>query len=129
MRRRLISPSWDIYTESHTTLGSTDPDNKKYYIGTKATVTNKGKTPTPGPIEGSFMINEIDPHRRISSWSGKTSGSVSGNTDIYEKTLSDKTLPNDIIVVSSIIPLCPNGKPGGLSDGNTKNNIRELKTQ
>ncbi len=119
-------PIWDIYTESHTALGNTDPDDKKYYIGTKGTVTNKGQTPTPGPIEASFMINEIDPHRRISSWSGKTSGPVSGNTDIYAKTLSDKTLPNDITVSSSIILLCPNGEPGGLSDGNTKNNIREL---
>lgn len=119
-------PIWDIYTESHSAIDGIDEDTKKYYIGTMAVVSNKGPTPTPGPIEASFTINEIDPHRRISSWSGKTSGSVSGNAEMYAKTDSDKKLPTDHTTYSSINLLCPNGKVGNLSDGNTKNNIREL---
>jgi len=120
-------PIWDIYTESHTAIGSKDEDGK-YYIGTKATVTNKSQTPTPGPIQGSFIINDIDPatRRRITGWSGKTSGSVSGSTDIYEKTYSDLKLPAKIEVISFIIPLCPDGTVGNLADGDTKNNIRTL---
>lgn len=120
-------PIWDIYAESHSVIDGIDPDTKQYYIGGKAVVSNKGPTPTPGPIEASFMIYEIDPHQRISSWRGKTSGPVSGNAEMYARTDSDKKMPKDITVSSSITVMCPNGKAGGLSDGNTKNNIRELK--
>src|SRR3989338_1285201 len=119
-------PIWDIYAESHSAIDGIDPDTKQYYISGKAVVSNKGKTPTPGPIEGSFMINEIDPHRRISSWRGQTSGPVSGNAEIYARTDSDLKLPTDHTVSSSIIVMCPNGKVGNLSDGDTTNNIREL---
>ena len=119
-------PIWDIYAESHSAIDGIDPDTKQYYISGKAVVSNKGKTPTPGPIEGSFMINEIDPHRRISSWRGQTSGPVSGNAEIYARTDSDLKLPTDFTVSSSIIVMCPNGKVGNLSDGDTTNNIRDL---
>ncbi len=122
-------PIWDIYTESHMAVGKKDEDDGKYYILTKATVTNKGKSPTPGPIQGSFIINDAETGRYITGWSGQTNGPVSGGTDIYAKTPSSLKLPPKITVNSSIIPLCPDGKAGGLGDGDAKNNVRELKQQ
>jgi hypothetical protein len=118
-------PLWDIYIFSHQAVGAKDEDGK-YYIGTKGTVTNLGKSPTPGPIEASFTIFEAKTNRYITGWSGKTDGQVSGNTDIYAKTYSATALPKQIFVESTIIPLCPDGKPGNLADGDTKNNIRRL---
>ncbi len=118
-------PLWDIYTESHMVIQSKGEDGKSY-IGAKATVSNRGASPTPGPIEGSFIIKDLEANRQVTSWSGKTDGPVSGTADIYAKIPHDGKLPAKISVYSSIIPLCPDGKAGGLADGDTKNNIRTL---
>ncbi|MBI4068064.1 hypothetical protein HY413_01480 [Candidatus Kaiserbacteria bacterium] len=118
-------PMWDVYAESHMAVGKKDEDDNKYYIYTKAVVTNKGSGATPGPIQGSFIIYDEN-HRQVSSWSGKTSGPVSGGTDILAKTQSDIKLPPKITVSSTVAPLCPNGESGSLGDGDAKNNIREL---
>ncbi len=122
-------PVWDIYTVSHQAVGSKDQDDGRYYIITKGTVTNLGKSPTPGPVEASFIVQDADTGRHIIGWTGKTSGPVSGNVDIYEKTLSNLELPKKIKVQSTVIPLCPDGTAGNLADGDAKNNARELRQE
>lgn len=119
-------PLWDIYTFSHQVLAGKDQKDGKTYLGAKATVTNLGKTPTPGPVDASFIIQEVGTKRKIASWSNKTDSPVSGNTDLYAKIPFSGTLPPQIEVYSSIIPLCPDGNAGNLADGNTANNIRTL---
>jgi len=120
-------PIWDIYTESHQVLPpKKDQDDGKTYILAKAVVTNKGGSPTPGPIQGSFIIKDTDTGRQITSWSEKTSGPVSGATDMYAKIRYDGGSFTHATVESSIIPLCPDGTVGNLADGDTKNNIRSL---
>jgi len=119
-------PLWDIHTESHMVVQSKDEDGKPTLIA-KATVSNKGPTATPGPIEGSFILKDAVTGRFITSWSGKTEGPVSGTADMYFKESYTGQKLEKVIVQSSIIPLCPDGTVGNLADGDTKNNIRDLK--
>ncbi len=120
-------PQWDIYVFSHQALGAKDPDTGKYYIGTIGTVTNLGKSPTPGPLQASFILQDTETGRHISGWTGTTEGPVSGNTQLFAKTPSDILLPKHVKVQASVIPLCPDGTVGNLADGNAANNSRELR--
>ena len=120
-------PTWDIYVFSHQALGGKDPDTGKYYIGTIGTVTNLGTSPTPGPLQASFVLQDTETGRHISSWTGTTEGPVSGNTQLFAKTPSDVLLPKHVKVQASVIPLCPDGSHGNLADGNATNNSRELR--
>lgn len=120
-------PLWDIYTESHLALGKKDEADGKYYILTMAIVSNKGKTPTPGPIQGGFIIYNDETGNEVTSWTGKTEGPVADTAKIFAKTFSTKDLPPKIRVATSIVPLCPTGNTGTVNDGDTKNNTRELK--
>ncbi len=120
-------PLWDIYTESHIAL--TGKDEGKPYFGAMAVVTNKGKSPTPGPIQGSFVLNDLETGLRVTSWSGKTEGPVSDSAKIVVKEPFTGTLPKKLKIQSILIPLCPDGKTGNLADGDVKNNARELIVQ
>ena len=118
-------PIWDIYTESHQALVAKDEDGKSY-LGAIATVTNKGTSPTPGPVQGSFVIYDAETGRYLTGWNNKTDSAVSGSTQIFSKTPYDGKLPPKIKVSSSIILLCPQGETGNLADGDTTNNVRDL---
>ncbi|MDO8648889.1 MAG: hypothetical protein Q7R81_03835 [Candidatus Peregrinibacteria bacterium] len=120
-------PMWDVYAESHEVIDGIDPDTKKYYISTKGTVSNKGASPTPGPIRGSFVIYDASTRQQITSWSGETKGPVAGSEQIFARTYSTVKVPAKMFIQSSVVPVCPEGKPGSLADGDTKNNSRELK--
>ena len=122
-------PMWDIYTESHKVLKAKDAEGK-VYVGAAGTVTNKGQSPTPGPIFASFILRNAENGQQIDSWSGVTPGPVSGSTTIYQKlTMDPKKLPPKITVDSVVTLQCPKGKSGYLVDGNAKNNTRTLEQQ
>lgn len=118
-------PMWDVYTESHLMTTTKDSEGKTY-IGMLGTVTNKGASPTPGPVRGSFVLFDAETGRQITSWSGETKGPVSGSERLVNKDYSKMKLPAKIRVQSSVSPVCPDGKSGNLADGNTKNSIRDL---
>ena len=119
-------PMWDVYAESHEVIDGIDPDTKQYYISTRGTVSNKGTTPTPGPIRGNFAIYDASTRQRIMSWSGETKGPVAGSEQILARTYSTVKVPAKVFVQSTVTPVCPDGKPGSIADGNTTNNLREL---
>lgn len=117
-------PIWDISAESHATVDGIE-EKKGYYFGGRVVISNKGRTPTPGPVEGNFSIKY--PEVRVATWKGRTEGSVGGSALINStKEFIREKLKESFLVDSSIILLCPDGSYGELSDGDVKNNIREL---
>lgn len=122
-------PMWDIYAESHKVIKAKDAQGK-VYVGAAGTVTNKGHSPTPGPIVASFILRNAENGQQLDSWSGETPGPVSGSTTMYKKlTMDPKKLPPKIIVDTVVLLHCPDGKSGYLVDGNTENNTRTLEQQ
>jgi hypothetical protein len=119
-------PVWDIYTENHQALVSKDADDGKMYFGAIATISNKGESPTPGPVQGSFVLKDADTGRYVTGWTGKTDGPVSGTAQMFVREPFTGKFPAHLKVDSAIILLCPDGTSGNLTDGNAKNNTREL---
>jgi hypothetical protein len=120
-------PIWDAYAVSHEAFSSTD-EAGKLTLATRATITNLGKSPTPGPVSGSFFIRYGEEGPLAGSWSGKTDGPVAGgaSAQILKRQPASAPLKSEFIVQSSIGAYCPNGEPGDLSDGNRENNARVL---
>jgi hypothetical protein len=120
-------PIWDIYTESNATAASTG-DGGRPAITTRTKITNKGKTRTPGAVEGYFTIRYSEDGPSKASWDGKTDAAIGPGA--VGEILSKKSVPEKIegkfLVESTLILLCPDGNPGTLSDGNFENNKRTL---
>jgi hypothetical protein len=124
-------PVWDIYAQSHTAVAGTMDDAKvTNAVLTKADITNRGKSETPGPVRGNFVIRFSDGTPSI-VWSGETKGPIApgGTESIVQKTPVDKPLKPGYVIESGIQVRCPNGAYGILADGNVQDNTRTLSEQ
>ena len=121
MRHRLPIPIWDIYTAKHADdLDAADErqGQGRYSAGLQATIINRGASPTPGPVQGYFIVRHEPGGPELVLHRGRDRGADRGRR--HRLITGFKTVKSNIespIFVDSLIhPLCPDGSPGTLVD-------------
>lgn len=123
-------PMWDIYTQSTQTVSPPDPKSKgRFEAGIQATIINRGASPTPGPVRGSFTVRHEPGGPELAHLEGATDGPIAaGGTDMITEYVSvPNKVESPIVVDSQIFLLCPDGAFGVIVDGNEEDNARTLK--
>lgn len=128
----LAIPIWDIYTQTTQTISTPQTSGKnkgRFETGVKATIINRGTSPTPGPVQGYFTVRHETGGASLASIEGTTQGPIApgGSADIYGFKMVAAKVESPIVVDALIFPLCPDGTAGTLVDGNEGDNNRTLK--
>jgi hypothetical protein len=125
----LAIPIWDVSTVSASTIGGTGADGRPN-VTTLLTVTNTGGSATPGPLAADVTVQYTEGGSGVATWHGLTSGPIAPGTtaQIIGQQVLDRALAPGFMVGSDLELLCPDGSPGGLSDGHRADNNRILHT-
>ena len=120
-------PIWDIYTQSVGVTFGIDRDDKRIVNATVAAeIVNRGRSPIPGWVGGSFTVRQPANGPRVAAISGLTYRPIPDGGHVLGTTTVGRLIKGKVFVDSSIALLCPDGTGGTLSDGNIENNTRVL---
>jgi hypothetical protein len=123
-------PIWDLGTLSSQTVGPRDDDGRPRAIS-KVILQNRGGSTTPGPVQLSAVVAYTD-GGYVGGWSEDTSDPIAAGAtaEVYGSTflVQDRPLDRDRARLrANVLPLCPDGTAGDLSDGHRADNLRVLR--